>query len=526
MKIKNRKLLTLIMIVVLVLSQSIISFAEMSEYFDKSLCPQSQYGKANTYNIVLYTASSTTERFEYITIESDSRVCILRTGKHSSYNYLDYAELYCEGSVVSSSKDTRVAISEYEVEYEEGKISDSDSGSANWYWKCWQWFNINCLPNEDGYLEYAMIYTDIPVFDDETLAQNYCDTGDMSGATVQPSKQYNADEIYLDNFYFEVHDSNELSEFYITFYYTPSDYLVQNGGKVYCDYYLGIDYSFLSGAIDMTDFINPYGSIELPCHQGENVYQWNIDVWNFVSDTAPTWFAEFVEGAILGDEAFIDFEGVSIGDVGGNTVAQIEKSTCDVTVYPVLDNQLGMTYTGTIDFLNPQNSYYSSNTPDSSGNYVSDGNYTQQDGYYYTEVSQDNYGNNTYNYYYITDNSRTEIDSGSDGGGSGTGIQQHHHEHKWEGSVNVNVNGSFGGGSSSGDNVTIEDDDLTSDGLRSAIEDGYGLFDLVSTEKDNDGFLSLLTTFMGSLDDDMSNLIGFGMGTTVALALLLRLLNR
>ncbi|MBE5944213.1 MAG: hypothetical protein E7258_04775 [Lachnospiraceae bacterium] len=527
MKLKNKKIVTLIMILVFVLSQSIVVLADYVGQplaYDMANFPvDNTY--ANEYHLCMYSSSGDSsgnryysEYFSYVTYTSDTEVVLYLSRELISND--TGAKYYTFGRLSNSDINRTVKSLHYskgEFSYTDDVISTYIDLEHNWMGSS----GSNVLNKANGWL----LYNSMKIFDSEENAQAYLDTGSLNGLIKDESKQYNADEIYLDDFYFEVHDSNELSQFYVTFFYTPSDYLVQNNGKIYLDYDLSIDYSFLSGAIDMSDFINPSGSIELPCVQGQNVYTWNLDVWNFVSDTAPTWFAEFVEGAILGDELFIDLGGISLGDIGGNTFVQIEKSCCNVNVYPILNNQRGKTYSGAIDFLNPQNSYYNSNTPDSMGNYLSDGNYTTNDGYYYTDVSKDDFGNNVYNYYYITDNSKTEIDNGSSGGGNGNGIQHHYHEHRHD--VDVNINGSFGGGSSSnGNDITIEDDDFTADGLRSALEDGYGIFDLVSTEKDNDGFMALLTDFVGSMDDDMNNLIGFGMGTTVVLAIILRLLNR
>lgn len=524
MKSKKRKLLVLVLLVALVLSQSINVFASDIAY-DKTLCPQPQYNKTYTYNIILYTADSTSERFEYITIESNSRVCILRTGKHSSYNYLDYAELYCEGSTVSSSKDTRVAVSEYQVEYENGKIYDSDNGSANYYWKCWQWFNLDCLSNEDGYLEYAMIYTDMPVFDDKTLAQNYCETGDMFGATIQPNKSYDLEGIYLENFSVELHYSNYAKHIFWDFHYQiPGgiEQAIADGSDCYID---------LSGTykIHTTSLSNS----EAP---------WNIDEEIPISVVIN--LAEHPNGYSMNFDDVVDMEELEnwFWGVGESTVnsavtgsgsygfndylCRTDTSRFDLTLIPSVNGVYGTGCSTSINLLNPKELSYWNSTPSdiSTGNYDNVSNLTNSQGYYNTVVGYDNIGNPTYTYYYVnnSDNSVTNIEYKEDGSTE---------EVTSDGSINVTptFNPTFNNNPTisptidiniEGDNLNNEVDNIVGEGTgtkednESFVEKFLGFFNVF---KDND-FLNVFALLFAFLPTSVSDVIVTAIGIIAGIA--------
>lgn len=95
--------------------------------------------------------------------------------------------------------------------------------------------------------------------------------------------------------------------------------------------------------------------------------------------------------------------------------------------------------------------------------------------------------------------------------------------------ITVNVNGlSSGGGSSGGSaaDIIIEDDDYTDNELREDLADGFGMFDDLTTEKDNDGFLAMLGLAFSTINPDLADILGFGISTVVVVNILRALLKR
>lgn len=115
--------------------------------------------------------------------------------------------------------------------------------------------------------------------------------------------------------------------------------------------------------------------------------------------------------------------------------------------------------------------------------------------------------------------------------------------------IDVNVNVDVGGGSSGGDitqnnevnipshidvtikdstddDITIEDDDYSADALHSLVDSGFGFFDDLDTEQNDDGFMSYLTAFFMAINPDLAGALGFGMGATIMISVIRSIFKR
>lgn len=529
MKSKKRKLLVLVLLVALVLCQSINVFASDITY-DKTSCPQPQYNKTYTYNFILYSDDvyndgRVWERYEYITIESDYRVCILRTGKHSSYEYLDYADIYCDGASVVSSSNKKVCVSEYQIDYVNGSVDDTETGSAMNFWKCWQWFNIDCLPDEEGHLEYALIYTDMPVFDNEALAQNYCQTGNMTGATIQPSKSYDLEGIYLEDFSVELHYSNYAKHIFWDFHYQIPE---------------SIEQAIAEGADCYIDLSGTYKIHTTSLSNSEAV--WNIDEEIPISVVIN--LAEYPNGYSMNFDDVVDMEELEnwFWGVGENTVnsavtgsgsygfndylCRTDTSRFDLTLIPSVNGVYGTGCSTSINLLNPKELSYWNSTPSdvSTGDYDMVSNLANSEGYYNTVVGYDNVGNPTYTYYYVnnSDNSVTNIEYKEDGSTE---------EVTSDGSINVTPTFSptFNNNPTisptidiniEGDNLNNEVDNIVGEGTgtkednESFVEKFLGFFNVF---KDND-FLNVFALLFAFLPTSVSDVIFTAIGIIAGIA--------
>lgn len=74
--------------------------------------------------------------------------------------------------------------------------------------------------------------------------------------------------------------------------------------------------------------------------------------------------------------------------------------------------------------------------------------------------------------------------------------------------------------------MVIEDDDYSLQSITNLIDGAGGFFDDLDTEKNDDGFLALLSGFFGSVDSDLGYALGAGMGSTIIICILRSLLKR
>lgn len=370
------------------------------------------------------------------------------------------------------------------------------------------------------------------VFDTIADAENYFLTGDTTNmAWNGAAREYDGENIYLDNFEMWVHDSNAYSAYYLEFKYTIPEQL-RDAASLKLD--IAESFEWCIGLVANTARIpktfsgtNYIDILQNPT--GFKLYLKDIDaVTNLVGNST---LSNLTRRAVLGSNMGpIDLSALTIDGLGGETLGKVTNSKLYLTCYVVANGKYGINYTGSVDFLSGANDM-SSYTPDSSGNYKYNGDLKDQ-GHYETEVTIDDSGNQQYTYwYYGTDNSKTEItakDSSDNTVSSGGSVGSIINNITMPDHVFVTVSGSAGGGSSGGDvgDVTIEDDDLSFNSLRDSIKDGYGLIDDTDTGAKGDGLIAMLSDLFGYLPAKFVGLIMLGTSSVVGIAILRMIFKR
>lgn len=370
------------------------------------------------------------------------------------------------------------------------------------------------------------------VFDTIADAENYFLTGDTSAmAWNGAAREYDGDNIYLDNFEMWVHDSNAYSAYYLEFKYTIPEQL-RDAASLKLD--IAESFEWCIGLVANTARIpktfsgtNYIDILQNPT--GFKLYLKDIDaVTDLVGNST---LSNLTRRAVLGSNMGpIDLSALTIDGLGGETLGKVTNSKLYLTCYVVANGKYGINYTGSVDFLSGANDM-SSYTPDSTGNYKYNGDLKDQ-GHYETEVTIDDSGNQQYTYwYYGTDNSKTEItakDSSDNTVSSGGSVGSIINNITMPDHVFVTVSGSAGGGSSGGDvgDVAIEDDDLSFDSLRDSIKDGYGLIDDTDTGAKGDGLVAMMSDLFGYLPASFTGLIMLGMSSVVGIAILRMIFKR
>lgn len=370
------------------------------------------------------------------------------------------------------------------------------------------------------------------VFDTIADAENYFLTGDTTNmAWNGAAREYDGENIYLDNFEMWVHDSNAYSAYYLEFKYTIPEQL-RDAASLKLD--IAESFEWCIGLVANTARIpktfsgtNYIDILQNPT--GFKLYLKDIDaVTNLVGNST---LSNLTRRAVLGSNMGpIDLSALTIDGLGGETLGKVTNSKLYLTCYVVANGKYGINYTGSVDFLSGVNDM-SSYTPDSSGNYKYNGDLKDQ-GHYETEVTIDDSGNQQYTYwYYGTDNSKTEItakDSSDNTVSSGGSVGSIINNITMPDHVFVTVSGSAGGGSSGGDvgDVTIEDDDLSFNSLRDSIKDGYGLIDDTDTGAKGDGLIAMLSDLFGYLPAKFVGLIMLGTSSVVGIAILRMIFKR
>lgn len=374
------------------------------------------------------------------------------------------------------------------------------------------------------------------VFDTIADAENYFLTGDTSAmAWNGAAREYDGDNIYLNDFQMIVHDSNAYSAYYLEFKYTIPEQL-RDAASLKLDIAETFEWT-ITGLSSLVAYPrNSSGTNYIDLLQnptGFKLYLDDIDVISkFVTDIPIA--STVSRRAVLGSEIAFDTSGISLGGLGGETVVKITNSKMYLTCYVVANNKYGVSYNGSLDFVSGYNDM-SSYTPDSSGNYKYNDDIKKQ-GHYYTDVSTDAAGNVTYNYYYYgDDNSKTEISAKDSADNTLTVVPGQTgsiiNNITMPDHIFVNVSGSSGGGSSGGSgsdvgNVTIEDDDLSFNSLRDSIKDGYGLIDDTDTGAKGDGLIAMLSDLFGYLPAKFVGLIMLGTSSVVGIAILRMIFKR
>lgn len=370
------------------------------------------------------------------------------------------------------------------------------------------------------------------VFDTIADAEYYFLTGDTSAmAWNGAAREYDGDNIYLDNFEMWVHDSNAYSAYYLEFKYTIPEQL-RDAASLKLD--IAESFEWCIGLVANTARIpktfsgtNYIDILQNPT--GFKLYLKDIDaVTDLVGNST---LSNLTRRAVLGSNMGpIDLSALTIDGLGGETLGKVTNSKLYLTCYVVANGKYGINYTGSVDFLSGANDM-SSYTPDSTGNYKYNGDLKDQ-GHYETEVTIDDSGNQQYTYwYYGTDNSKTEItakDSSDNTVSSGGSVGSIINNITMPDHVFVTVSGSAGGGSSGGDvgDVTIEDDDLSFNSLRDSIKDGYGLIDDTDTGTKGDGLVAMMSDLFGYLPASFTGLIMLGMSSVVGIAILRMIFKR
>ena len=370
------------------------------------------------------------------------------------------------------------------------------------------------------------------VFDTIADAEYYFLTGDTSAMVWNgAAREYDGDNIYLDNFEMWVHDSNAYSAYYLEFKYTIPEQL-RDAASLKLD--IAESFEWCIGLVANTARIpktfsgtNYIDILQNPT--GFKLYLKDIDaVTDLVGNST---LSNLTRRAVLGSNMGpIDLSALTIDGLGGETLGKVTNSKLYLTCYVVANGKYGINYTGSVDFLSGANDM-SSYTPDSTGNYKYNGDLKDQ-GHYETEVTIDDSGNQQYTYwYYGTDNSKTEItakDSSDNTVSSGGSVGSIINNITMPDHVFVTVSGSAGGGSSGGDvgDVTIEDDDLSFNSLRDSIKDGYGLIDDTDTGTKGDGLVAMMSDLFGYLPASFTGLIMLGMSSVVGIAILRMIFKR
>lgn len=357
----------------------------------------------------------------------------------------------------------------------------------------------------------------LKVFDDVANIKNYFETGSTVGMCWDGNEVSYDGNVKFNTFEIIPHDSNSYDAFYFEFRYELPFDMINSDSSIFLD----IDSTFEWTGSALADAIrypsahygvNRINLLDYP--SGFKLYLDDIEaITNFVGTGISS---SFNKRSVLGSEALIDFNLLSIGGVGGNTLGRITNSKIYFDCVLICDGVCGVTDHYDYDFLNGGGNYYSS-TPDSDGNYIPDDNY-KHTGYYYTNVGTDAAGNTTYNYYYYgDDNSYREISA------------EDSHNNSYSGSIGADVDigsGGGGGGTASGDNsnnnvnnptfnnnnnvsVTVEGDSINNDvdniinndtsnskeNSDSFIEKFLGFFSVL----ENNSFLSILGKLFGWL---------------------------
>lgn len=405
-----------------------------------------------------------------------------------------------------------------------------------------------CQGNENLFITTLLSYSDnvkfgfgakMKVFSSLQDAVSYLETGTINNLLFDgsvPQREYDGENIYLNDFQMIVHDSNAYSAYYLEFKYTIPEQL-RDAASLKLD--IAESFEWCIGLVANTARIpktfsgtNYIDILQNPT--GFKLYLKDIDaITDLVGNST---LSNLTRRAVLGSNMGpIDLSALTIDGLGGETLGKVTNSKLYLTCYVVANNKYGVNYSGSVDFLSGLNDM-SSYTPDSSGNYKYNGDLKDQ-GHYFTDVSTDAAGNTTYNYYYYgTDNSKTEItakDSSDNTISSGGSVGSIINNITMPDHVFVTVSGSAGGGSSGGGSsggdvgdVTIEDDDLSFNSLRDSIKDGYGLIDDTDTGAKGDGLIAMLSDLFGYLPAKFVGLIMLGTSSVVGIAILRMIFKR
>lgn len=370
------------------------------------------------------------------------------------------------------------------------------------------------VDNDNEIFSWTHFATNTYIFDTYENAVAYLQTGVLNGVMQSPSKEYDGEQVYLDNFQMIVHDSNEFDKYYLEFKYSIPEHLSDSQLSLKVDSYYTYQITGLSGIIpeDYSYYGEPDFVIDVSANPtGFYITLNDIEaIKQFVNDKNYQCGKNTTKRRLLGGlgtfSLLCDF---------GEALVRIDKSYLELYASVVADGRYGVKYNSGVNFLNGEN-YTDSFTPDSSGDYAYNDDY-RSDGHYYTEVGTDAVGNTTYNYYYYyPDGGKTGITA--DDAKDNTYTQKPNEEGGGETGGESGGTGSGSGGGSVGGTtinnnptnnnsptfnpifnnnptITIDGDTITND-IDNIIQND------TTTKEDNDSFIDKFLGFFNLLDNN------------------------
>lgn len=571
MKRLNFTILT-VFILVISLSISTVNCSASEAYFDDlveaELATQEAMDMYNYYlsSDIVQSYLSEINSYEYV---------IVRCDVYSTYTYLHFFcfnddvvmfKYWAEGNVLGVlSKSESISCKQFNFSTNSSvlnpdgsiKVDFNSSTSLNYtekltyndvvYTKSSHWScvcSVGCL-----------VRCDVPVYQDSNSAALALEGNDIKplyGNTITYS-QSTADKLYFKSFYVIPHIGTSLSTSYFVFNYELSDYAKSNAFSLYLSHQYCFNvqmpiferYRRSKQYGKVIDLTKTKGTFILYCDELQGLIDFKSEL--LFSDDNIIGRALSIDAT----ETLITLLGVDV-DVGD--VLYIETSnirfTCQIRGSDNGKYVSGQWKSFTYDFLT-----HKSNTagvvPDkdnwlSSVNptYTVDANGEQShNSYFYTDTTTNSDDTTTTKYYYtdgdktteITYNQYTnnEVPSGmsnpwvinAEGGNSlAEGGSAVANATATIGDIIINIPPQGGGGSS--DYITIEDDDLTSEGLMAAISHGFGYFDNIDTGVKGDGLIAMITGLYGYLPGDLASMTMFGLATTFGIIIIRRILNK
>lgn len=410
--------------------------------------------------------------------------------------------------------------------------------------------------------DIEILSSDFPVFTDMDDVNYYRETGIIRNAKYDPNpKDYSA-ELYFKSFDVIPHASNSVDYYYFDIKYELSDYAKKNIDKLNLNFEnryrwetlsditssgdLYKDTGWLSNSISLKD--RPYGFTimvnDLSCYH-RIVNEWGLPSSSFVGESRVMDISNSVLHTILPGTDIISISqaclyfrfnlrfsgsnGVVVGKRNDFTYDFLNKKLEKYIYTPdtstdgngnttfVKDSNGNITYTQEGDMITSGDYYYNKVTEITEGDTVT----TTNNFYYYDkdgnekEITKDEYDNNAFTV--------VNVDGGNASAEGGNAIAN---ASASIGDIIVNIPSLGSGGGSSGNNITIEDDDLTSDGIISAISHGFGYFDNIDTGEKGDGLVALISGLYGYLPADLASMTLFGIATVFGIAIIRIIIKR
>lgn len=376
-----------------------------------------------------------------------------------------------------------------------GEIADSYSGGSVFtdsngksigltYFSSVVYGNINETQQE-------VLFNDIKIFKDKQSAVDYLSYGSLDGLSNAPMKEYDNEQVCFESFKMTMHSSNVFDQIYFEFDYVPTEYLIENKGKVNLAYSYSLDANVMMGTFDVNDIaFSGALDIDLSVFPNEFIV--------YLKDITPSSFGHMRQQYMLGDSAVI-MDSNEVTDL----ILKVTKSALQFELSPYIETTYGKRYDAYADILNPKNSCYDEipYNPDT-GTYVPDNAPTIPEGYYNTLVGVDGFGNPTYTYTYIDNSTNTVTnitnpDSSGDGGGDGgnTTVEGSTIENNNNPTNTNNNNPTFNNTPTFNNdvNVTVEGDEINND------VDNIVNGDTGGSKEDNDSFINKVMGFFNPL---------------------------